>query len=201
LGDVTGPDNGRQPTAPDHDPQPFPASMAWLLDNPLARIQAKRLVRRLPVVPGMRVVDVGSGPGRLTVPVARVVGDEGEVLAVDLQPEMLAIVRRRAARAGLHNIRTLRAAAGDGSIPAGPYDLVLLVTVLGEIAPDRRGPTIQEIAARLRPGGRLVVVEAPFDPHRQSRDAVLSLAWPAGLELEREERGWLASILQLRRPV
>ena len=36
--------------------------MAWLLDNPVSRIQANRLVRRLPVEPGMRVVDVGCGP-------------------------------------------------------------------------------------------------------------------------------------------
>ena len=41
------------------DPQPFPASMAWLLDNPIARIQANRLVRRLPIEPGSRVVDIG----------------------------------------------------------------------------------------------------------------------------------------------
>jgi hypothetical protein len=45
-----------------------------------------------------------------------------------------------------------------------------------------------------------MVVEAPFDPHRQSRDAVLRLAGPAGLDLEREEYGWLASVLQFRRP-
>ena len=123
------------------------------------------------------------------------------MLAVDLQPEMLAIVQRRAARAGLGNIRTLQAAAGDGSIPAGPYDLALLVTVLGEIPANSRGPAIEEIAGRLRPGGRLVVVEALLDPHRQSREAVLGLAAPAGLELEREERGWVTSIMQLRRPV
>lgn len=62
------------------DPEPFPASMAWLLDNPVARIQANRLVRRLPVEPGMRVVDVGCGPGRVTVPVGRIVGEGGEVV-------------------------------------------------------------------------------------------------------------------------
>jgi len=181
------------------DPQPFPASMAWLLDNPIARIQANRLVRRLPIEPGSRVVDIGCGPGRLTVPVARTVGAEGEVLAVDLQPEMLAIVERRAARAGLHNVRTLRAAAGDGTVPAGQYDLVLLVTVLGEIPAARRAAAMEEIAVALRAGGRLVVVEAVFDPHRLSRDAVLALAAPAGLELEREDRGRLVSLIQLHR--
>jgi len=181
------------------EPRPFPASMAWLLDNPVARMQANRLVRRLPIATGSRVVDIGCGPGRLTVPVARIVGDEGEVLAVDLQPEMLAIVERRAAGAGLRNIRTLRAAAGDGAVPAGRYDIGLLVTVLGEIPRTRRTAAMEEIAAALRPGGLLVVVEAVFDPHRLSRDAVLVLASPAGLELEREDRGRLVSAMQLRK--
>jgi len=181
------------------EPKPFPASMAWLLDNPFARLQANRLVRRLPIEAGSRVVDIGCGPGRLTLPVARIVGDAGEVLAVDLQPEMLAIVERRSASAGRHNVRTLRAAAGDGAIPAGSYDVALLVTVLGEIPTARRAATMEEIAAALRPGGRLVVVEAVFDPHRLSRDAVLALAAPAGLELEREDRGRLVSLIQLHR--
>ena len=181
------------------EPRPFPASMAWLLANPLARAQGSRLVRRLPIGPGMRVVDVGCGPGRLTLPVARTVGEEGEVLAVDLQPAMLAIVERRAARAGLRNVRTLREAAGDGAIPAGRYDVALLATVLGAVPAERRQATIHEIAAALRPGGALIVVEALLDPHRQSHEAVLTLAEAAGLRLEREERGRLVSVLELRK--
>src|SRR5437879_5012954 len=91
-------------------PRPFPASKAWVLDNPLMRAMATGIVRRLGLRPGMRVVDVGSGPGRLSLPAARLVGDRGEVLAVDLQRPMLDIVERRAAREGLRNVRTLQAA-------------------------------------------------------------------------------------------
>src|SRR5215472_14125874 len=140
------------------DPEPFPASMAWLLDNPVSRIQAGRLLRRLPIRPGMRVLDLGCGPGRLTIPIAHRVGEDGEVLAVDLQPAMLSIVERRATGQGLRNVRTLQAAAGDGDLGADGYDLALLATVLGEVPAGRRAAAIAQLARALRPGGALAVI-------------------------------------------
>jgi len=179
---------------------PFPASKAWVLDNPLVRAMANRLARRLPIEPGMRVVDVGCGPGRLTIPAARIVGDEGEVLAVDLQPEMLAIVGRRAAAASLRQVRTLEAAAGSGGLEAGRYDLALLSFVLGEIPAESRRAAVREIATALRPGGCLAVLEGLFDPHRQSTDAVLALTAPEGLRLQEERRGLTTGVLLFRKP-
>jgi len=181
-------------------PEPFPASHAWLLDNPLGRAQAGRILRHLRIERGMRVVDVGCGPGRLTLPVARMVGSEGEVLAVDLQAAMLAIVMRRATAEGLQNVRTLEAAAGSGALPDGRFDLAILSFVLGEIPIDRRPAAAQEIAEALRPGGRLAVVEGVFDPHRQSREAVLALTEPVGLRLEREDRRLTSTLLVFRKP-
>jgi ubiquinone/menaquinone biosynthesis C-methylase UbiE len=163
------------------EPRPFGASMAWLLDNPLMRANARRYVRRLPVRGGMRVVDVGCGPGRLTVPVARAVGETGEVLAVDLQPSMLERVERRAAGEGLDNVRTMVWAAGDGALPAGRFDVALLIHVLGEFPPDRRPAAMADIASALVPGGALVVAEGGMDPHRQRPETVRALAESAGL--------------------
>jgi ubiquinone/menaquinone biosynthesis C-methylase UbiE len=179
---------------------PFPASKAWVLDNPPVRAMANRLARRLPIEPGMRVVDVGCGPGRLTIPAARIVGDEGEVLAVDLQPEMLAIVGRRAAAAGLRQVRTLEAAAGSARLEAGRYDLALLSFVLGEVPAESRRAAIREIATALRPGGCLAVLEGLFDPHRQSREAVVALTTPEGLRLQEERRGLTTGVLLFRKP-
>jgi ubiquinone/menaquinone biosynthesis C-methylase UbiE len=181
-------------------PQPFPASMSWLLDNPVSRIQARRLLRPMPIRPGMRVLDLGCGPGRLTIPIARQVGEDGEVLAVDLQPAMLSIVERRAAGEGLRNVRTLQAAAGDGGLGEGRFDLALLVTVLGEVPANRRAATVEQVARALRPGGALAVVESAGDPHRLRPQDVLALVETAGLHLEREHRHLLSRQLLLRRP-
>jgi ubiquinone/menaquinone biosynthesis C-methylase UbiE len=179
----------------------FPASMAWVLDNPLMRATARGAIRRLGIKPGMSVVDVGCGPGRLTLPAAQAVGDEGHVVALDLQADMLAIVARRAAAAGCANVRTLEAAAGSGALPEASFDVALLCTVLGEIPSERRPDAVREIAEALRPGGRLVVTEGIFDPHRQCRDAVLALTAPAGLELAHEDRTLTTTQLVFRRPL
>ncbi|MFZ0217050.1 MAG: methyltransferase domain-containing protein [Candidatus Dormiibacterota bacterium] len=187
-------------TATNQDPAPFATSMAWLLDNPWARFRARGMVRRLPLRPGMRVVDIGCGPGRLTLPVARAVGEDGEVLAVDVQPAMLRRLEGHARRDRLRNVRTLAAAAGSGALPRDRFDLALLVAVLGEIPTDRRRPALQEIARALRPGGLLVVFEGLIDPHRQRRDAILGMATAAGLELAGEERRIASIQLFLRRP-
>ncbi|HEX4214376.1 MAG TPA: methyltransferase domain-containing protein [Candidatus Dormibacteraeota bacterium] len=181
------------------DPSPFPAALSWLIDNPLRRAGARRFVARLGLRPGMRVVDVGCGPGRLSLACAAVVGEAGEVLAVDLQPEMVDRLERRAGRAGLANIRTLVAGAGDGGLPAGAFDRALLAYVLGEVPAGRRGAAVADIAAALRPGGRLVVAESLMDPHRQGREVVRSLGAAAGLEERGVEESLLGFVMTLER--
>jgi ubiquinone/menaquinone biosynthesis C-methylase UbiE len=179
--------------------EPFPAAQSWFLDNPLTRALAGRFVRGLGVQPGQRVLDAGCGPGRLTLPLARAVGAQGEVVALDVQPEMLARVTRRAAAAGLANVRTLESPAGQADLPEDRFDLAVLAYVLGEIPRDVRAAALAEIAGALRPGGRLVVAEGVFDPHRQRPDDVAALAEPAGLRLERVERRRLGVLMHLRR--
>ena len=91
---------------------PCPAWLAWLveLDNPVFRNnRAAAIVAGLELAPGMSVVDVGCGPGRLTLPLAKAVLPGGVVVAFDVQPGMLAKAQARALRAGLTNIRSNRA--------------------------------------------------------------------------------------------
>jgi ubiquinone/menaquinone biosynthesis C-methylase UbiE len=179
------------------NPEPFPAKRAGMLDNPMARRQAERIVQLLDLAPGMRVLDVGAGIGRFSIPIAARVGADGEVVALDIQQEMLDSLAKRAGEAGLANIRTLRAAAGEGSVDANVFDRALLVAVLGEIPPERRVPALREIYEALKPHGVLYVVEGPVDPHSLSRKSVARLGDDAGFRLAGIRRIGLTRLSEL----
>jgi len=160
---------------------PCPTWLSWLveLDNPLLKNNsAREIIQHLALEPGMKVVDIGCGPGRLTIPVAKQIGSAGEVTAFDIQEGMLERVRSKAQTEHLGNIRYMQGGAGEGKLGSDRYDRALLVTVLGEI-PDRKA-ALEEIFASLKPGGRVSVTEVIADPHFQRRDSVTRLAESAG---------------------
>lgn len=128
----------------------------------------------------MTVLDLGSGPGRLTLLLAEKAGPAGKVWAVDVQPEMLERVIARARRWDLENVGTIQATLGVDSfcLTVAPVDRALLVAVLGEIADG--AAALRDIFAALRPGGILSVTETVFDPHYQKREQVRALAIAAG---------------------
>jgi ubiquinone/menaquinone biosynthesis C-methylase UbiE len=128
----------------------------------------------------MKVLDLGCGPGRLTLPIARQVGPTGRVTAFDLQEEMLRRVRAKADREKLDNIEFVQGAVGEEKLGKEEYDRVLLVTVLGEI-PDQPA-ALQEIFACLKPGGLLSITEVILDPHFQALGKVRKVARAAGFQ-------------------
>lgn len=180
---------------------PCPVWLRWLveLDNPFTETnRASVIIRHLDLQPGMKVLDVGCGPGRLTIPVAERVGPQGAVAAMDIQPGMLRRAQEKAQAANLNNIRFLQVGAGEGKLERSQYDRALLVTVLGEI-PDREA-ALKEIFEALKPGGLLSVTEVIFDPHFQTRGAVLRLAGAVGFREQRFFGNRLAFTLTLEKP-
>jgi SAM-dependent methyltransferase len=162
---------------------PCPVWLRWLveLDNPFSdTYRADVIIQHLGLQPAMHVLDIGCGPGRLTIPIARQVGPQGEVRAIDIQPGMLQRVKEKARAANLNNIQFLQVGAGEGKLGRGRSDRALLVTVLGEI-PNREA-ALKEIFEALKPGGILSVTEVIFDPHFQGRDTILRLAAMAGFK-------------------
>jgi ubiquinone/menaquinone biosynthesis C-methylase UbiE len=181
---------------------PCPAWLGWMveMENPFTKVSSSHfIVEHLDLEPGLRVLDAGCGPGRVTLPLAEAVGPEGEVVALDLQQEMLDRVRSEADRRGLDNIHFLQAALGTGEFTEKGFDRVVMVSVLGEIP--QPAEALQEIAAGLKPGGILSITEVIFDPHFQTRKAVLGWSTAAGLQ-EKEFLGkQLAYTLLLEKPV
>lgn len=136
-----------------------------------------------------RVADVGAGTGYFAVRVARRLGPEGGVFAIDLEPDMVRYLGARAAREGLTNLTPVLAGANDPRIPE-PVDVVLIVDTLHHIG--EREAYLAKLAARLRPGGRLVVVDfapdatmGPPKAHRLSADEVVDTAARAGFSRTR----------------
>ena len=160
---------------------PCPSWLGWMveLDNPLTRVnRAQFIVDHLGLDPGMNVLDAGCGPGRVTLPLAKAIGSQGKVVALDVQKEMLARVRAKAEAADLDNIQYLQAELGKGDLPRNRLDRAVLVSVLGEI-PDQEA-AMQEIYAALKPGGVLSITEVIIDPHFQGRKRVQRLAETVG---------------------
>jgi len=120
------------------------ASLIW---NP------ERHLRKVPVERGMVVVDYGCGPGRYTVPLSKLVGPEGKVFAVDIQPLATKMVKQKSAQESLTNIEPILIDSYDTGIPGSTADLVLLVDTLHEIGDcDALFPEIHRI---LKPHGIL----------------------------------------------
>lgn len=173
---------------------PEPPYPPWMIDNLVTRLHARAIISHLGVHPGMRVLDVGAGPGRLSIPLARHVGQVGEVVAVEISPKMIQRLERRVGKAGISNIRTVLGAAGTGVDAGRDFDLAILASVLGEIYPAHRDAALAEINVALRAGGILAVIEAKPDPDFQRPETVRTLAERAGFQLKSSRRLWTGFI-------
>lgn len=116
----------------------------------------------LPLKPGMAVADVGSGTGLYTLDLARAVGPDGPVYAVDIIPHFLRHVGKQAARAGLANVTLVQAGADALNLAPGSVDLVFLCDVYHHL--ERPAATLAAIRAALRPGGALILIDLAREP-------------------------------------
>jgi ubiquinone/menaquinone biosynthesis C-methylase UbiE len=163
---------------------PCPSLFSWAVEGRLVDAVAgtKITLERMGLRPGMTVVEIGPGPGRLLVPAARRVLPGGRAIGVELQQAMLDKLRRKLERDDPGNVELIHADATRQVLPRECADLVFLCTVLGEI-PDRAS-ALRNCHDALKPGGRLSITEIMGDPHYQSRAKVHELARQAGFEPE-----------------
>ena len=106
---------------------------------------------------GDRAIDIGAGMGYFSIPLARMVGPAGQVTAIDLQPQMLSALIRRAKRAGVSERVHTSQATPDSLGEHPPADFILAFWMVHEV-PDQRA-FLTEIRRMLKPAGRFLLVE------------------------------------------
>ena len=175
---------------------PCPASLAWLVDNSIRRRYMRPVLDRVGIRPGERVLELGPGPGIFTVDAAQHVGPEGRLIAVDIQPEMIAQVEERVREAGLTNVETHVASAHDLPLKDAAIDRAFLIAVLPEIPDQARALT--ELHRVIKPGGILSITEEFVDPDYPLASGVIRRVEAAGFELERRFGNFLMYTLNFR---
>jgi len=129
------------------------------------------VIEALALKPDAAVADVGAGTGYFSARLANML-PKGIVYAVDLEPDMVRYLGERAKREGLANLKPVQAAPGDAHLPE-KVDLVLLVDVYHHI--EARERYFRQLAASLRPGARIAVIDfrldSPEGPPKASRIA------------------------------
>ncbi|MGD1172923.1 class I SAM-dependent methyltransferase [Mycobacterium seoulense] len=106
--------------------------------------------------PGMRVLDIGCGPGDVSFIAARLVGPAGSVLGVDAAPKMIELARARAAEQGLSTVHFIQSAIDAIEVPE-PVDAVVGRLILMHL-PDPAA-TLRRLSSLVRPGGVIAFSE------------------------------------------
>jgi precorrin-6B methylase 2 len=130
----------------------------WL-DRPTREKEERtdKLLKALDLKPGMVIADVGAGSGYFSFPIAKLIGPKGKVLAVDIQDEMLDLIRKRMKARKLSNIEPIKGTESDPKLPEGKVDLILMVDVYHEF--NYPCEMTEAMIKALKVGGKLVFVE------------------------------------------
>jgi arsenite methyltransferase len=150
------------------------------------------VVEALALRPGEIVADIGAGSGYFALRLARHVGAEGRVYAVDVNKDLLAHLEQRAATSTLGNVTPVLAPPDDPRLPAGSVDRVFICNVWHHI--DDQAGYLQKLRAALKPAGEVVMIdfhkrELPVGPPvamKIARDDLVAQMQAHGFQLARE---------------
>jgi SAM-dependent methyltransferase len=115
------------------------------------------VVRLLQLSPGDVVADLGAGTGYFEPYLSRAVGETGAVLAVDIEPSLVAHLRDRAEKEGTRNVIPILASADNPRLPPAAVDLILIVDTYHHVSDRLR--YLGDLRSRLAPGGRIAIVD------------------------------------------
>ena len=132
-----------------------PARDAWQ--------EPDRIVAAMTLTPAMTVVDIGAGTGYFAVRIARVL-THGEVIATDLEPDMIRYLGERAQREGIKNLRGVLTPADDPQLRPGSVDRILVADVWHHLGD--RDAYARKLVSSLRQGGQIIIVDFKLDATR-----------------------------------
>ena len=157
-----------------------PRWLCFTFDNYFRRLihKPERIVKAY-IREGDRVLDVGPGIGFFTIPMAQMVGDRGQVIAADIQEEMLAAINKRAVRAGVQERITLQRVSSDLNEVDGSFDFILAFWMAHEV-PDQL-KFFARLHALLNDDGRFLMVEPKLHVGKNRFSAAVRSAEAAGL--------------------
>lgn len=142
--------------------------IAWIYDPAASLISAifggekrlrERILKLADIKSGDKVLDIGCGTGTSALIIAKDVGDEGEVVGIDLSSRMLDIARKKLKRSGFRNVTFLQANAEDIPYPDSYFDKVTAFAVLHEMNHEGRVNTLREIYRLLKPNGKALIAD------------------------------------------
>ncbi|TWT33064.1 class I SAM-dependent methyltransferase [Blastopirellula retiformator] len=168
----------------------------WLIRESREREEdCTTMLKNLGLKPGMTACDMGCGNGFYTLKMAKAVGENGKVLAVDIQPEMLRLLQARAEEAELTNIERIQGDVHDPKLPEGQVDLILCIDVYHEFSHPEQ--MLAAMRQSLKPTGLVVLVEfraeddnVPIKPlHKMSKEQVNKELTANGFRLAKQFDG------------
>ncbi|MDP3093265.1 MAG: class I SAM-dependent methyltransferase [bacterium] len=167
---------------------PAPAFIGRFLDSNYRRKAQPpdKLIERSGIRKGMKVLDLGCGNGAFTTFVARIVGEDGIVYALDIQPDMLRQLEdklNKLENKDIKNIKLIESDAYELPFENDSLDLVYMVTVLQEI-PDRQ-KALKEVKRVLKSDGILAVSELLPDPDYVLKSTAIKICKRAGFILDK----------------
>jgi ubiquinone/menaquinone biosynthesis C-methylase UbiE len=180
---------------------PSPVCPWWLcftFDNVFRRLlqNPERILKPF-IKPGWTVLDVGPGLGYFTIPLAKLVGDRGKVIAADLQKKMLEGIAQRALRAGVQERIKLQQSAPESLGISDSVDFCLAFWMVHEV-PDR-ARFLAEIAQRLKPQGLFLLVEPRFHVSAGNFDETRQFAGNVGLIVSAQPSIFLSYAVLLKK--
>jgi len=123
-------------------------------------LNPQKVLNQLEIQSPSKIAHFGCGHGYFTIPLARMVGKEGQIFAVDILNEALGEIKEKAAQEKIGNIKTLRGnleVPGGSKLPDNSCDMVLLANILFQS--NKKTDIIKEARRVLKNGGKMVIID------------------------------------------